>query len=97
MQQGCPAPRLSCVSCPAPVPIAVNSRSVTACPAAEQTILDQQGCAGPHLSLIRNGLLVVARDEGLYDFTLDTRAGVKWCKGGDWGHGRAEPALRTHA
>lgn len=46
-------------------------------PSAEQTILDQQGCAGPHLSLIRNGLLVVARDEGLYDFTLDTRAGVK--------------------
>ncbi|KAG1673844.1 hypothetical protein FOA52_012869 [Chlamydomonas sp. UWO 241] len=40
-----------------------------------RTILDQQGSRHARCTLLRNGLLVVARDEGLYDYTLDTRAG----------------------
>ena len=43
------------------------------CPHPCQTILDQAGAKVPHCCLLRNGLLVVARDEGLYDYTLDTR------------------------
>ena len=38
-----------------------------------QTILDQSGAKSTQCCLLRNGLLVVARDEGLYDYTLDTR------------------------
>ncbi|GAX83865.1 hypothetical protein CEUSTIGMA_g11290.t1 [Chlamydomonas eustigma] len=40
-----------------------------------KTILDQQGCSKTKCSLLRSGLLVVARPEGLYDYTVDTRAG----------------------
>ena len=42
---------------------------------AAQTILDHAGARAPRCCALRNGLLVVCRDEGLYDYTLDTRAG----------------------
>jgi|LauGreSBDMM110SN_4_FD.fasta_scaffold62354_2 hypothetical protein len=46
-----------------------------------QTILDQTGTKHPRCCLLRNGLLVVARAEGLYDYTLDTRAGCSVFEG----------------
>jgi len=40
-----------------------------------RTILDQAGIASPRCALQRDGRLVVARDDALYEYTPDTRAG----------------------
>jgi hypothetical protein len=40
-----------------------------------KTILDQQGSACGACAVVRDGLLVVARDDALYEYTTDTRAG----------------------
>lgn len=55
------------INSPLPIPFVI--------PYVMQTILDQMGTKQPRCCLLRNGLLVVARSEGLYDYTLDTRAG----------------------
>ena len=60
---------------PAPTHRTTPHRIVIAPPPSPQTILDQSGAKTPRCCLLRNGLLVVARSEGLYDYTLDTRAG----------------------
>jgi hypothetical protein len=39
------------------------------------TILDQQGSSCGACSVVRDGLLLVARDDALYEYTTDTRAG----------------------
>jgi hypothetical protein len=40
-----------------------------------RTILDQQGLATGPCAALRDGLLLVARDDALYEYTTDTRAG----------------------
>lgn len=40
-----------------------------------KTILDQQGSGCGDCVVVRDGLLVVARDDALYEYTTDTRAG----------------------
>jgi hypothetical protein len=39
------------------------------------TILDQQGSSCGACAVVRDGLLLVARDDALYEYTTDTRAG----------------------
>ena len=50
-----------------------RKRITSVAPPPLQTILDQSGAKSTQCCLLRNGLLVVAREEGLYDYTLDTR------------------------
>lgn len=40
-----------------------------------KTILDQQGLSCGACAVLRDGLLMVARDDALYEYTTDTRAG----------------------
>ncbi len=40
-----------------------------------RNILDQQGVRTPNCAVLKEFMLVVARDDALYDYTLDTRAG----------------------
>ena len=49
-----------------------------------QTILDQQGARNPHCCALRpgpSGVLVVAREDALYDYTENTRAGCSVFEG----------------
>lgn len=40
-----------------------------------KTILDQQGLSSSACAVMKDGMLIVARDDGLYEYTTDTRAG----------------------
>ena len=40
-----------------------------------QVVLDQKGLKNSSCCLVRDGVLVAARDDALYDYTLETRAG----------------------
>jgi hypothetical protein len=50
-----------------------------------KTILDQQGLLASGCSVLQEGLLVVARDDALYEYTPETRAGCTAFEGmGGW-------------
>jgi hypothetical protein len=73
---------------PEPVWLYVVTESQTLCFSMadnSKTILDQQGSACGACAVLPGGLLVEARDDALYEYTTDTRAG---CTAFDGEHGR---------